>query len=176
MSKIDDAADQVLGLADRFRGILEVADVIKSIGSLDQAVTERQAALEAVTEQHEAAKAELATTGTELYALRATQADELAQHKKDCDALSVTATEEAANIRSQARTIADTLVESTQLDMASRIRATDAVIAEKQSELSDLQSKIDDATKALADITATHEATSQRVDALRAAAKSVLGD
>lgn len=176
MSNIDDAADQVLGLAERFRGIIEIAGVIKSIGSLDQAISERQAGLVTVTEQHEAAKAELATTGTELYALRTAQADELAQHQKDCAALSDKATADAAEIIRQAQSTADATEAATNIVLRASQQAHDEAIAAKQTELADLQSKIDDAQKALDAINAAHTDTAARVEALKAAAKSVLGD
>lgn len=176
MSKIDDAADQVLGLADRFRGILEVAEVIKSIGSLDQAVTERQAGLAEITQQHDAAKAELITAQAEVAALRKTQADQAARHQKDCEALYEKAAAHAADVIRQAKDDAMESKAGFEAAMRSVQQAHDEAMTEKKAELADLQSNIDAANKELAALTVTRDATAQQIAALRAKAQSVLGD
>lgn len=175
MSKIDDAADQVIGFAERFRGLLDIADVIKSMGSLEQAAAERKTALAAVTKEHEAAKAELAATKAEIDAARAAQADDLAQHKKISGEVVAKAREDADDIIDQANIDAKALATTTMNQLGIVQKNHDEAIAAKRSILSDLDDQIASARAALAGIKATHESTSQGIEALKATAKSVLG-
>ncbi len=176
MSKIDDAAEEVLRFEEKFRGLIKVAEVIRDIGSLDQAIAERTAARDQVVQEHEAAKINLTATRAALEILRQTIADERTQHQTACAALSEKASREAAAIVNQAHNDANALKAKTTEELNADRRDHDRQISGSLADLAAIERKIDEAHATLAAVTATHEATLQRVDALKAAAKSVLGD
>lgn len=176
MSKLNDAADQVIGLADRFRGILELAEAVKGLGSVDQAIVERTAAIEILAASYKQAKDALGSTQASLDTLQQTQADALARHKQDCDAITASARENASDILLQARSEAAAITEQARADSEAAQATHDSLITEKKAELADLQSKIEAATRQLTNITATRDETVQQIEALRAAAKAVLSN
>ena len=175
MSKIDDAADQVRGMAERFRAIIDVADVLKNIGSLEQAAIERQAALETATKDHEAAKTELDAVKSTLDEQRDIAAAELERHKATCAAMSLEAAAKAENILGQAKGAAEVLMDATKAELLGIQQTHDATIADRRSILASLKAEIDAAQEKLDEITHAHANTAQQIEALKAAAKSVLG-
>lgn len=174
MSNIDDAADQVIGLAEKLRGIIALADVIKSIGSIDQAISERKAALDNATATTATAQGLLADVQAAIVNARKDQQEKLAQHQQECDAYSQRATMDAAEIVRQARAQAADLTAAAQEAMDASNQTHVNLIAEKQSRLTDLQKSIEKAEQGLATISASYDETAARVDALKVAAKSVL--
>lgn len=174
MSKIDDAFEQVVGLAEKFKAILDVADEVKKIGSLEQATAERKAALDRAVADHIKAKLELdavvqqvADAKTAYESLLEVQQIGLTESVSQAEAK---AAELVADAEVQAQEILKNAHEQAQAAWDKSEEAMDA----RMNALNDIDNKIAEAQVALTAIKTEHDATAAAIDALKSAAKAVL--
>ena len=123
MAKLDDAADAVIGLADKFRGILDLADELKKLGSVEQAIAERNAALTAASAQHDDIKSQIADSVSSLNEVRASGARDVAQ-----------ASATATSVMADAKAGAERVLQEAHAGAAAMVTAARAEIDNLRSE------------------------------------------
>lgn len=175
MAKIDDAADQLIGFAEKLKPLTEVAETLKQLGSLEQAVAERKQLLGDITKRHDEARAVLVDTDAQIAVMRKRQEDEIAQHNENVLAIKVATEQRAAELLARANADAAALLDNATAERDQSQQTHLALIDAKKAELVDLHNKIEDATGHLDSIKAEYKATVERTEALKAAAKSVIG-
>lgn len=174
MSKIDDAFEQVVGLAEKFKAILDVADEVKKIGSLEQATAERVAARDIAVKANEDALADLDAVNKALADAKDAYASLLAVQKAGFEDAAMSSQAYADKIVADAKAQAQSIIDNAN-DQASTIEAAQtAMVVQKHSELGTINAQIANAQDELAALKAELASTSAAVDALKAAAKAVL--
>lgn len=113
MGKLDTAADALVAYVETLRPLTDVADALKGLGSVENAIKERQTALASATTQHEDLKLQVNIENDALKVLRDTKAKEAADADARIQAMTEEATNEAHNIIIAARSVGDaTLIEA----------------------------------------------------------------
>lgn len=174
MAKMDDAADAVMGLAERLRGIFDLADVVKGLGSIENATAERKAALVTATTEHEAKLAEIETAKGEMADYAAWKASDLEKHKVAAVGLVDDATKEAAEIRTRAHVEADSVANRAAAEVQDIQAAHAKTMAGKTAELETARASLAEIQKAVDSAKAELAAVQQKSEAMKQAARSML--
>lgn len=117
MGKLDAAADGLRSLAEQVRPLLDVAEVLKGLGSIEQAVIDTKAAYDAATADLDKVKGQLKT--------QKKRNDDLVAEQ---DASIAAAQASAAGILDAAQRAADDLTASTMSNNEAKINAANAEI------------------------------------------------
>lgn len=175
MPTLSDTADQVLGLGERFRAILDMADTLKTLGSIEQATSEATAALATAQAARDEMLSLVATAKTDLGNLVSTKDAALTAAQKDAqdlvdgaktiaEGLVLDAKSQAASLIDEARTAVARIEDNHAGVMAS---ANDALVATRQT-LDEIQQKVNAKQ-------AEHDALQANIVTMQTAAKTALG-
>jgi hypothetical protein len=172
---INAAADALVALAEQFRPIQDIAVVLKSIGSIDQATAERQTAYQQAVAIHEDMKTQIDVATTNLSNLKAQNAVEIVDHQMTVQAMLDEAKTNGDAITAKATSDAAAIIQAAN-DNATRITdAMNAQIVQSTADLKDLTAQVaqavTDRDKALADLAAAQA----QIAALKQSAASFAG-
>jgi chromosome segregation ATPase len=160
---LQDAADQLTGFVQRLAPLQVVADALKGIASLDNAVTEKQAALDAATKEQATIDLSMSEAKDKLKALKKQISDQVSAANAKTDEVLSSANDSAAKtladanasakaIESQARSAADKIIDAANAELVilqnkktalgGDIDALTASKAQAQAELDDITAKV----------------------------------
>lgn len=174
MAQLDAAADSLIAFAAKFRPVLDVADALKSLGSVENAIVERKAGLERATADHEAALAKVEAAKADLANIAQTKESEMSAHVTMLAAMAEKAKSEAEAIVNKAKADAAALISDAQAHVCTIEDNHATIMASANAELTSTKQSLSEAQSALAAVNAEHDTVSQRIAALKAAAASVL--
>lgn len=105
---LDTAADGLVAFADGLRPVFVVADALKGLGSLENAISERQTAYQAAIAIHEDIKIQVEDANATLRDLKAQQATTIQQTKEAIQALQKQLSDTLLALGAAQRELADT--------------------------------------------------------------------
>lgn len=174
-TKLDNALEKLGQWVERNQAIMDLAEALKDIPSIDQAVAERKAALVTATAEHEAVKAQLEGKRQELAQAESDHAEALQANAAEALGVLETARASAASILDKAKADAKSIVTAAN-DEAGRVQAAhDASMVSARQELAATRAALAEASGNLDDAKAQHTAVTQQIEDLKRAAKTVLG-
>ena len=175
MSSLSDAAEFAQRWAENQRGMVAVADALKNLGSMEQATSERKAALDAATKAHEDKKKEVADVEAKLAAANAQHEAALSAHDAELMTRSENATASAATIIEDARSKARTMIAEAEAEVA-RVQADHAnTLAGMKAELDAHREALIEAQQAKTETEQAHHTLAERIEAMRETARGLLG-
>jgi peptidoglycan hydrolase CwlO-like protein len=175
MSNLSDAAEAISQMAEKYSAIVAVADVLKNLGSLEQAAAERKAAYDEAAKKQDDMLASVDEAAEHLAALH--ENIEIGQLDAEADAKAVVeaAKADAEAIKKDARNDADGVLAAAKTEAAAAIANANSTLANLASktvaarnELNSVLSDVEDAQKALVSAQAA-------MDDLKKTAQNILG-
>jgi F0F1-type ATP synthase membrane subunit b/b' len=134
------AADSIRTLATRYKEMVEVADLLESIGTIEQASREANAACKNAQEEREAALSELSALKESIRSLKSEYAQQKVDTKADIDLMLSSASEQARmsaeEALSEARRKADDIIKRANV-------AATAELTEATAKVNAIQTKHD---------------------------------
>lgn len=175
MSKISESADALLQYAEKHRSILDVANELKKIGSIENATEERQKALTEATSAHEAKKAALADAQQRLAATDETIKGTLDAAQTQAEAIIAASRAEAERLTGMATQAAKDVAEAATAQVG-RIKSDhEMAMHGTLIELTRLRQDVTDAELRLRDINAEYDSVAEKIATMKAAAQKALG-
>lgn len=173
MSRYADGIDSIRALAERFRGLTDLADVLSELGSLENAIVERKRQLEGVNADLAAAREAVGDAYAERDAVTAQQVQYAEEHAKACNALTEKARYAAEDIVKTAKRDADELraVAARDAQRARDVHAEDMAGLSATKEA--IEAEIRDAEARLDELNAQHEELHDKAERLREFARDV---
>lgn len=174
MANFLQAADRIKQFAQDYKYMQEAADALASIGSLDQLLSERQAAVDAanvvladLTDKTAQAKADLdsaSASSTQLLADAQAAADKILQ----------AAEHEAAVVARQANDDAKAVKEAATVEASKRTEAAASVVRDANATLAEVKGEVETFEAKLADLAEQIVKAESRLQAARAAAAKLI--
>lgn len=155
---MENAVQDLLFLAKRFQGILELVPVLETLGKLDNQVKEKQASLDSLSKKLNDLDDDYDSLESQYNFSKENWADEEKQFQKKLDELSDRAEVSAANVLNEARDQAELIKGKAQKDLDELSSLVSDLNAQKKSLLSDISAfsaQRQALVKAIADIKAT---------------------
>lgn len=174
MGKLDAAADNLRAAAEQFRPLIEVADALKDMGSLEQAMKERQDGLQTATAIHEDLKAQTVITNDNLKELRATYASEVIAHQAAAQEMEDEAQKQALAIVEAAKVDAERVRTDAAEQAAAVQQASDDALKLATAKLDLINTQVSEAENALVTATAALDDTSAQIATLRQLAQKIV--
>lgn len=175
MTKLSDAADRLLAMAEQQQALVDVANAVREIGRLDQAIQERRDGYAKATQEHEAKLAEVENATAKLSALNAGHEAAITAHEASIAQSADVARNEAESIVRKAQAEAAEMIEIAKRDVASiqdgdkdRHVAAEQELAELRDEAASVQADIDAKR-------AEHAQLTEEIAGLRLHAKKIAG-
>ena len=175
MSDISTAADSLLQFVEKLKPMQDVAEALKKVGALDQAIAERTQAHVNATQKHSEIQSLIAGAEAELARLDARVKVLLDEAKAECVKLLAAARGEADVIKTNARSDATEIVTVAQRDAANVVAERDAALKSSDAILADTHAKIAEAQTKLSDLTVQHGVVSNAIAELKKTAQTLLG-
>lgn len=146
MGKLDAAADGLVAMAQTFQPLQDVADALKGLGSLEQAIIERKIALDGAVAQHEDMKAKVVTANGDLKRIQGQIDDEIKAAEMRIKATNDEAVAQATSIVDSATQLSEAMVVEAKDQVKTLKDASDAGLAEARDILAKLQTAAAEAT------------------------------
>lgn len=145
MAQIDAAADALVNYAETLRPLFDVAEALKGLGSLEQAISERKTALASAAAQHDDLKTQLNAANDELNAMREAKSEEMKAADERIQAMLAEATTQADSMTTSAQKLADELVANAR-DEVTRVQiVNDAAVTYARAELAKVNEQLAEA-------------------------------
>lgn len=169
------AAESVLALADKFKAVIEMAEALRGLQSVEQAINERNVALAVAKGEHEKALKDLKTVQDQGVALTKLQGDAARAHDKalndNASKVLGDAGKKAAEIVKKAQDEADLTTSQAASDAARVKTASEVAQDAAQNRLETSTAAAADVEKKLAKLRADHDALAKSMADLRSAAQ-----
>lgn len=177
MANFLQAADRIKQFAQDYRYMQEAADALVSIGSLDQLLGERQAAVDAANVVLADVNDKLGAAKADLESASATATQLLADAQAAADKVLQAAEHEAAVVARQANDDAKAVKEAAQADAQQTSANATASLQSAKSVLDEILAEVDAADDKLTDLNDQIAKAESRLQAARdAAAKLINGE
>lgn len=175
MADLLQAAESVRRWVEKQRDIIALGDALKEIGSIDQARSESQAALDKVNAEHTAKVAELAAVKTELPSVIAARAKEVEAHKATLQGLTDAANKNAEGIVDRAKKMAADTISAANAEAARVQKAHGETMTGLAAELMAKRGELADVQRQIAIARNEHDTLQANIAAMRKAARAVVG-
>lgn len=175
MTSFSEAAEFAQRWADNQRGMVMISDVLRDLGSMELATKERQAALETATRALEAKKAEVRMAESDLGKLKEQHAADAEMHVTKAGQITEASEMRAADIIAVAARRSKEMLDAADAETA-RIQAAHAqTMAAAGHELQAARNELANIRKAIAQASAEHAELVPKFEAMREAARGLLG-
>lgn len=174
MADYDVAAEQVHNIAERMRSIMDMSDALKRLGSIDQAIKERDAAYANAIAAHDAKVAEITEMEVESTNLQKKLAADVAAAKAEVQTVLADAKMAADAIRFAAMADAKKTMDSARSDAMRVAESSDAMLMNARDNLAEVQREISAAIVARDAASDEYDAIKEKTDILRRAAQDIL--
>lgn len=171
---LSEAAEFAGRWAETQRGMVAVAEVLKTLGPIEQAIGERQAALDTVTQAHEAVLIELQEAQARLVSLHDHHAEKSDAHAAELSQTVAITEAQAAQIIVDAERQAAEVVEVAHAAFRQAQSEHARSMIEMNQQLEMIKRSVADAQKAHEATLVEHDAVAKRMERLKAAARSIL--
>lgn len=175
MATLFEAAEFAMRWAENQRGMVAVAEVLQTLGSLDQALKERKEALDAATKAHEAKLAEVAVVRQEMAALSPKWDAEIEAHRMRVVEWAAKHKREADAAIAETKRQTDMLVAAAKAEIELIQQAHSETMDARTAELAAIATASEEAQKKLEAANEAHYDIQTRVAEMRAAALRVVG-
>ena len=175
MASLDASAEAVAAIAERLRGLIDLADALKGMASVEQTIREREADLVNATARLAEMNQRIADTQNNLNAAEAAHGTRIAATNEAVNVMLADAKVKADGIFKDARHSASMMVETAKNDVAGLRNTHENVMAAAAQRLDELHSEIVDAEVNLKATTEAYEELSQKMINLRNTAKQMAG-
>lgn len=170
-------AEQVIALGDHFQSILDMAQALKGMTSVENAIQERQIALAKVSSDHEKALSDLKVVQDQAIAAKAQMQAEWEAHNKalsdQTGKVMADASKSASDIIGKAHSAAEVTTSSAS-EEASRVKtASEVALAAAQKRLSSATKAAADVEEKLAAMQMDHDVLAKKMADLRSAAQKL---
>lgn len=174
MADLQQAADAVIQFAEKLSPIIDVADVLKKLGSLEQATAERKAAYEEAAKAHDGLVASNEEAAQRLadvnQSIEKLQVDAAADAKATGEATRA----DAEQVKLAARADADNMLANAKRDTAAVLKAREDELENFAKLHDELRGQIKDAQEVLASLSAQQVAVQGQIDGLKKTAQNIL--
>lgn len=174
MSDLTIAVDAALRMEAQWKGFFDVCAELKKLGSIEQATTERQAALNAVAAKYEKAKADLADLTAKIAADRMTWSAEQAALQSSLKEQAESARKDAEAIVERARREAAVHAESAKAQDAQEYAAHQKIIQGMKEQIDRARKDAAAARAERDDLLRESERIAEKIVELKQAAQKVL--
>ncbi len=173
MSRLSDAADAALQWAEKNRAVVELADVLKDIGSIEQATDEAKVALALAAADRDVMRAELDSVKQALEKSKALVASTTSDAEKTVQALLDDGRRAAQGIVERGQTEAASMLADaqTKINNATAVHAANMTAAREQ--LAQLKQAVSECQDTLAGLRAELADARTNLQAVRDAARSI---
>lgn len=174
MSALDAAADGLVSYAEGLRPVFAVADALKELGSLDNALSERRNAYQAAVATHEDMRVKIDNANAILRDLKAQEDAALKQTNDMIQGLADDAAAQRVAILEAAQKQASDLIAAASVEITRIQQDHAAIMAINQQALDRLQVQVSDSAKSLSMVQQATVDAEAKLETIQAAAKSIL--
>lgn len=175
MSKKITAAETIEALANQYRAMVEAAEMLKQIGSLENAAAEATRAAEAARAERDAAVAEASEAKAASKKAKDQVVSILAKADADATETRNKAVSEREGILAEAENHADELVRKARVEAGQELSGVTAKKASMTKDIETLQGKMDELVAGIASKTAEVADLEKRLEKAQAQVAKLLG-
>ena len=174
MGKYDAGIDAINAIAEKFRGILELADALKAVDSIENAAEENTVALQRVTATLVDLKAKVEAENTKLNDIKKATAEALDKVKKQSEALVEEALANADKTRAKAAQDAIDVIAAAQAEAKRLETVSQNALAANAAQLANIRNDVAAAKVERDAALAELRAVEGQINAMNKAAANVL--